>query len=154
MTYHMFDKAHLVMQAEEGLMPLRDAVSMLAALRDMEQKGMDRVRREVGGGMHSGEQYLIRLLGYDVGGQIHLARSTGDLGAVCRRVLQRNMLLELARSLNTLEATVLQVAEENLDAVMPSYTTTQHAPSVTLGHQLMAWASILERHFQRAAMAY
>ena len=154
MTYHMFDRAHLVMQAEEGLMPLHDAASMLVALRDMEEKGVDKVRREGGGGVHAAEQYLIRLLGYDVGGRIHLGRSTGDLSAVCRRVLQRNMLLELTRSLNNLRATVLQVAERNLDTVMPGYTTTQHAQPVTFGHQLMAWASILERHFQRAAMAY
>ena len=153
-TYHMFDKAHLVMQAEEGTMPRQDAVDMLVALRDMEQTGVDVVRREVGGGMHSGEQYLIRLLGYDVGGRIHLGRSTGDLSGVCRRVLQRNKLLDLARGLNALRATVLQVAELNLDVIMPGYTSSQHAQPITLGHQLMAWASILERHFQRVSMAY
>ena len=153
-TYHMFDKAHLVMQAEEGIMPRQDAVDMLAALREMEQRGVEKVRMEVGGGMHSGEYYLIRLLGYDVGGRIHLGRSTGDLSVVWRRVLERNKLLELAHRLNAFRATVLQVAEENLDVVMPGYTTSQHAQPITLGHQLMAWASILERHSERAMSTY
>ncbi len=153
-TYHMFDKAHLVMLSEESLIPRQDAAAMLAALRVMEGQGAADVRKEAGGGMHSGEQYLIRLLGYDVGGRIHLGRSTGDLGAVSRRLRQRDRLLELSGRINTLRATVLQVAEQNLDTVMPGYTGSQHAQPVTLGHQLMAWASVLERHFQRAATAY
>ena len=153
-TYHLFDKAHLVMLAEEGLIPRGDAAAMLSALREMETKGVGEVRQAVGGGMHSGEQYLIRLLGYDVGGRIHLGRSTGDLGAVSRRVRQRDKLQELMRSVNDLRATILQVAEQHLETVMPGYTGSQHAQPVTLGHQLLAWASILGRHCQRAQAAF
>ena len=35
-AYHMFDKAHLVMLAEENIIPREDAVKMLKALREME----------------------------------------------------------------------------------------------------------------------
>ncbi|GIX48997.1 MAG: argininosuccinate lyase [Candidatus Tectimicrobiota bacterium] len=153
-AYHMFDKAHLVMLAEEQLIPRADAAAMLRALRDMEAEGIEKVRLEVGGGMHSGEQYLIRRLGEEVGGRIHLGRSSGDLGAVARRIRQRDRLLELMRHLNELRATLLAVAEANLDAVMPGYTHSQHAQPVTLGHQLLAWASALERDFERAGNAY
>ena len=70
-TYQMFDKAHLVMLAEENLIPKEDAVKMLVALREMEREGIEKVRLAVGGGMHSGEYYLIRKLGEKVGGRIH-----------------------------------------------------------------------------------
>jgi argininosuccinate lyase len=153
-AYHMFDKAHLVMLAEENLIPRQDAVAMLKALREMEQEGMAAIRGELEGGMHSGEKYLIRRLGYEVGGRIHLGRSSGDLGAVWRRVRERDRLVELMNGINRFREAILNMAEQNLDVVMPGYTGSQHAQPVTLGHQLMAWASVLERHFQRATDAY
>ena len=153
-AYHMFDKAHLVMLGEEKLIPLDDVVEMLKAIRDMEAEGMEDIRLEVGGGMHSAEYFLVRRLGEDVGGRMHLGRSSGDLGAVGQRIRQRDRLIELMNGINNLRDAVLRVAEENLDAVMPGYTHTQHAQPVTLGFQLLAWASILERDFQRAAEAY
>ena len=153
-AYHMFDKAHLTMLAEEDLIPRQDAVAMLKGLRDMEAKGVDEVRLNSGGGMHSAEYNFIQQMGEEVGGRIHLARSSGDLGAVARRIHQRDRLADLMVEINNLRSAVLEVAERNLDAVMPGYTHSQHAQPVTFGHQLMAWASILERHFQRAGEAY
>ncbi len=153
-TYHMFDKAHIVMLAEEELIPVQHAVAMLRALREMEDEGVEEVRLESGGGMHSAEQHLIRKLGEEVGGHLHLGRSSGDLGAVGRCIRQRDSLIELMKGSNVLREVLLRVAEENLDAVMPGYTHTQHAQPVTLGHQLMSWASILERDYARAKAAY
>ncbi len=41
------------------------------------------------GGKHAGERQAIRQLGQAVGGQLHLGRSSGDLGAVARRLTIR-----------------------------------------------------------------
>ena len=120
----------------------------------MEAEGVEKVRLDVGGGMHSAEQYLIRRLGEEVGGRIHLGRSSGDLGAVARRIRQRDSLINLMNEINELRGAVLRVAEDNLDAVMPGYTHSQHAQPVTLGHQLMSWDSALGRDFDRASTAY
>src|SRR5690349_4078618 len=81
---HAFDKAHTVMLTETGLIPRADGVAMLRELRGMEAQGIARARGE--GGVHSGEQYLIRRLGEEVGGRMHLGRSTGDLDEVGRRM--------------------------------------------------------------------
>lgn len=153
-AYHLFDKAHLVMLGEEGLIPREAASAMLAAIREMEHGGTVETRRQTGGGMHSGEQYLIRRLGYDVAGRIHLGRSTGDFGAVARRVRERTRLLELAEAVNTLRAALLDTAEGYLDAVMPGQTGSQHAQPTTLGHQYLAWVSALERHLEQLTGAY
>ncbi|MEZ4502983.1 MAG: argininosuccinate lyase [Dehalococcoidia bacterium] len=153
-TYHRFDKAHLVMLTEEGLIPREAGSAMLSALRHMEERGMTAVRNEVGGGMHSGEQYLIRRLGYDVGGRIHLGRSTGDFGAVSRRIRQRDRLLQLMRALNEARRGILALAPEHFETVMAGQTGGQHAQPTTLGHELLAWASALERHFERAQSTY
>ena len=153
-AYHMFDKAHIVMLTEEKLIHLNDGKAILKELRQLEKNGVEKIRWEEGGGMYSGEQYLIRRLGYDIGGRIHLGRSSGDLEAVRRRIEGREYLLKLMKNINHLRDSALQVAEQNLDSVMPGYTHSQHAQPTTLGHQLMAWASALERDFERAVQAY
>jgi argininosuccinate lyase len=153
-AYHLFDKAHLVMLAEESLIPRADAAGMLGALREMEASGIVETRSASRGGMHSGEQYLIRRLGYEVGGRIHLGRSTGDMGTVARRLRERRRLLGLCSELVQLRGRLLPVAEAHLETVMPGYTGGQHAQPTTLGHQLMAWVAALERHVERAAQSF
>src|SRR5687767_13153957 len=74
---HAFDKAHCVMLVEQGLLARDAGAAILSALRAMEKDGVVETRARVGGGLHSGEQYLIRTLGEDVGGRLHLARSSG-----------------------------------------------------------------------------
>lgn len=152
--YHLFDKAHLVMLTEEGLIPREHGVAMLEALGEMEAEGFEELRRQVGGTSHSGEQYLIRRLGEEVGGHIHLGRSSGDLEAVRRRVQQRDWLIALMKGINNLRSALLVTATEHLHTVMPGYTHSQHAQPVTLGFQYLAWVCALTRDFERAAAAY
>ncbi|MBI4322325.1 MAG: argininosuccinate lyase [Chloroflexi bacterium] len=148
-AFHMFDKAHLVMMAEQGMIPRQAAVSMLAALREMEEEGVEKVRLAAGNGKHSGEQYLIRQLGEEVGGRIHLARSSGDLGQVGLRIRLRDEELRLMDGLNEFRGALLETAGQHRDTVMPGYTHGQHAQPTTLGHCLVAYASALERDFER-----
>src|SRR5205085_9501845 len=60
---HAFDKAHTVMLIEEGLIDRGVGVACLRGLRKMETEDVVKTRTRVGGGLHSGEHYLIRLLG-------------------------------------------------------------------------------------------
>jgi len=151
---HQFDKAHLVMLAEEGLIPRKDAAAMLRVLRESEREGTEKVRLRVGGGNHSGEQLLIRQLGEDVGGRIHLGRSSGDLGAISRRVPQRDRLLEVLGEINELRHVVLKMARDHVETIMPGYTFGQHAQPITLAHYLLAWAAVLGRDFERGMQLY
>ena len=43
-AFHLFDKAHLVMLTEEGLIPRTDGIAMLRALRQMEVEGVEALR--------------------------------------------------------------------------------------------------------------
>ena len=152
-AHHLFDKAHLVMLAEENIIPRRDAALMLTSLREMEMDGIEKVRLEVDGGIHSGEQYLINKLGEDIGGRIHLGRSSGDLDKVADRIKQRDKLLEVMDAVNGFRHILLKVAAEHVDTVMPGYTHGQHAQPTTFGHQLLAWAVTLSRDFKRLESA-
>jgi argininosuccinate lyase len=151
---HLFDKAHLVMLTEEGLIPRADGIAMLRELRATEQGDFIEPRRWAGGGDHSGENYLIRRLGEEVGGRIHLGRSSGDLGAVSTSMAMRDKLLEVMAELNVVRKVVIELAEQHVETVMPGYTHGQHAQPITLGHQLASWAAVLERDVERARQAY
>ncbi len=151
---HEFDKAHLLMLAEESLIPRPAAALMLATLLEIEQTGMEAARAEAGGGVHSAESMLIRRHGEEVGGWVSLGRSSNDLGALCTRLIQRDALLAMMQALNGLRAAVLSLAGQHLESVMPGYAYGRHGQPVTLGHQLAAWAAVFERDFERAAQAY
>ncbi len=153
-AFHMFDKAHIVMLTEEALIPRVDGVAMLAALRRMESEGVDAARLRVEGGMHSGEQYLIRALGESVGGRIHLGRSSGDLGEVSTRLYVRDRLLQVMDKVLEFCRVLIDVARQNLDTVMPGYTHAQHAQPTTWAHVLLSWVSVLERDFDRLSLAF
>jgi len=152
--FHNFDKAQVVMLTEEGLILRADGVAMLRALRSMEAEGVVAARHRVGGGMHSGEQYLIRSLGEQVGGRMHMGRSSGDLGSVAWRLRSRAGLLAAMASLNRLRETMLDLAGQYLDAAMPTYTHGKHAQITTFGAVLVSWAGALERDGQRLREAY
>lgn len=152
--FHAFDKAQLVMLTEEGLIPEQDGIAMLRALREMEAIGIEKARAEAEGGMHSGEQYLIRKLGEDVGGRIHLGRSSGDLGQIGKRYPMRAHLLRVLEELNRFRATLLRLSAEHADTVMPGYTHGQHAQPTTYGHWLAMWAQVFGRDFDRGAELY
>lgn len=151
---HAFDKAHLVMLVEEGLIPRADGVACLRQLRVMETEGLEDLRVKHGGGMHSGEQYLIRMLGEEVGGRMHLGRSSGDLGEIGTRIFARDRLLSVVDAVLAFRRTLIDVAGEHLETVMPGYTHAQHAQPTTWGHMLLSWVAVLERDTERLLLAF
>ena len=151
---HAFDKAHTVMLVEEGLLGAAAGAAVLRALRKMETEGIVKVRSEVGGGLHSGEHYVIRLLGEEIGGQFHLARSSGDLSSVAINVLERERLLKVARAVNALRRVLIGLAPAHTDTIMPGYSFGQHAQPMTLAHLWLSWAATLARDFDRLHGAY
>ena len=151
---HAFDKAHTVMLVEEGLLERSVGAAILAALRKLEREGVVQTRASVGGGLHSGEQYLIRLLGEDIGGRFHVARSSGDLSSVAINTLQREKLLALARAVNGLRRALIGLARKHTDTILPGYSFGQHAQPMTLAHLWLSWVANLARDFERLHEAY
>lgn len=152
--YHAFDKAHVLMLGEEGLIPNKDAVILLKTLREMESSGVDEQRSKQSWGLHAGESYLINKLGYEIGGRIHLARSSGDLMAVSYRIAARTKTLNILKGINNLRLALLPFAISTADAVMAGQTHGVHAQPTTLGAQVIAWDALLERDHSRFYHSY
>ena len=153
-AYHALDKAHLVMLIEEGFVSRHEGVRMLRALREMETLGVEKTYLDVEGGMHSGEVYLIRRFGEEVGGKLELGRASGEVVQVGWRTRERDMLVRLMHALVALRQTLQDLAEQHLETLMPGYTHGQQAQVVTLAHILLAWDGALARSFLRAAEAF
>ena len=151
---HAFDKAHIVMLVEERLMTQDCGAKLLQGLRKLEAEGVTETRMKVGGGLHSGEQYLIRLLGEDLGGRMHVARSSGDLSSVSMNITQRGKLLALMRAVNTLRRVLVSLARSHTGTILPGYSFGQQAQPMTLAHLWLSWAATLARDFERLHGAY
>ncbi len=150
---HAFDKAHTVMLVEQGIIPAEAGAAILSSLRHIE--GDDgKARLEANGGKHSGEQYLIRTLGEDVGGWINTARSSGDLGQVGRYLTIRNHLLNIMPEILGFRGILIELAPRFDEVVYPGQTYLQHGQPTTIGHWLSMWASVFERDYARFTELY
>jgi argininosuccinate lyase len=151
---HWFDKAHLVMLVEEGLIAPSAGAAMLSALLELEPDLVLPTRLEVGGATHSGENYLIRRLGEEIGGQLHLGRSSGDLAEVGLRLTMRRYLLQILAGLVSFREQILPLSAAHDATVMPGYTHGQQAQPTTYGHWVAMWAQVMARDFERLSQLY
>jgi argininosuccinate lyase len=163
-AYHMFDKSHVVMLTERRIIPREDGAMILRAFREMEQEGVAAARERVGGLDHSGEAYLIGAVGWEVGGRIHIGRSTGDLGSTSLHIVQREYALKAMEALLGAREAMITFAEKHVETVTPMYSAgltvygsvnlLQHAQTMTLGYYTMAFVKQLEREFRKLEAAY
>ena len=142
---HAFDKAHALMLSEEGINTPEIGKAILKAFAKMEDQGVETTRALVDGGMHSGEHYLIQTLGEEIGGRLHLGRSSGDLIEVARRMTFRSHVHRMLSGLCQTRAALLDFALAHLRTIMPGYTHGQHAQPTTLAH----WATMFAEVFAR-----
>lgn len=99
------------------------------------------------------ERFVIGRLGPEVGGRMHTGRSRNDLHTTSWRMALRQSLLEVIDSLMALRRTVLDLARQHADTVMPGYTHTQHAQPISLGYYMLSLADLLGRDFERLSHA-
>ena len=151
---HRFDKAHITMLAEAGIIERRHASAMLLALLDLEKEGAVQARLAIGGGNHSGEKYLTAKLGEGVAGRIHAGRSSGDISAVANRLTQQRELRDVMAGLLKLRRQVLSRARQDSRVLVMGYSHLQHAQPSTMGHYWCSWLFALERDFSRLADLY
>ncbi len=80
-----------------------------------------------------------------VGGKLHTGRSRNDQVATDLRLWSRRKADETCVALEACAATILEVAEREIDTLMPAYTHLQRAQPSRLSHHLMAWQELLLR---------
>lgn len=94
------------------------------------------------------EQELTRRIG-EAGKRLHTARSRNDQVALDLRLYLRDGIEEVLGQIRELMSAIVDVAEENIDAIMPGYTHLQRAQPILFSHQVMAYAMMLARDYER-----
>ncbi len=146
--------AHARMLGRQGIIPTEDAARIVAGLErllDEVERGefpLDPALEDIHMNV---EARLAALIGPDVAGRLHTARSRNDQVALDARLWTLRATGEVIDAIDRLQAVLLDLAERHAEDVMPGYTHLQRAQPVTLGHHLMAYVEMLERDVGRFA---
>lgn len=95
------------------------------------------------------EQMLRERIGPAVAGKLHTARSRNDQVATDVRLWLKGAIAGLRGDLTALRILLVNLAEANLDAILPGRTHHQHAQPVRLAHHLLAYFWMLSRDDDR-----
>ena len=85
----------------------------------------------------------------DAGKRLHTGRSRNDQVATDVRLWLRAVTDQMLDGLYKLQLSLLDLAENHFDTVMPGFTHLQVAQPVTFGHHLMAYVEMLKRDAER-----
>ncbi|MEU8756911.1 lyase family protein [Streptomyces chartreusis] len=145
------DRAHLVMLAEQRIIPWDKAALLLRTVADVEACDFATVlsRPRPRGLYLAYEQAVSELCGPDVGGLLHTGRSRNDLNATTTLLTLRRLGTDVLADGCRLLTALLSSAEEHLDAVMAIHTHYQPAMPITYGYYLTGLALALHRDLDR-----
>lgn len=145
------NKAHLLMLISRGIVSREDGQKIMDALEEINVKGasnldLDPKLEEL---YFNIEAALIKIVGVEVGGQLHTGRSRNDLYATLFRLNSRDSHLRICEQILTVREDIIKIAETSFYTIMSGHTHMQPAEPITLAHYLSAILSALERDFQR-----
>ena len=143
--------AHAEMLAAQGI--------IAAADREAIERGMVQIRQEIESGsfewkldledVHLNiEARLTQLVG-DAGKRLHTGRSRNDQVATDVRLWLRGEIDLITTLLDDLQKALVDVAEQNVDVILPGFTHLQVAQPVSFAHHLLAYVEMFARDAER-----
>lgn len=144
-------KAHALMLMKQGIISFEEGNAIIL--------GLEEIKKEIEEGnfefslqnedIHMNiESRLIQKIG-EAGQKLHTARSRNDQVALDTRIYLKRETKEVKGLLVALMKTLLDVASQHIDSVMPGYTHLKKAQPVTLAHHLMAYFEMFRRDWER-----
>ncbi|MDD5376208.1 argininosuccinate lyase [Acidithiobacillus sp.] len=94
------------------------------------------------------ESRLTEIIG-DVGKKLHTGRSRNDQVATDLRLYTRGCLDDLVRELQHLQNVFIDLAEREVETILPGLTHMQVAQPISFGHHCMAYVEMFHRDTQR-----
>lgn len=145
------NKAHVVMLAEQKIIKHSDCAKLLAALTKHAAMKLDVSSEDVHMAV---EEAVLKEVGWEAGGNLHIAKSRNDQVATAIRMALRKSLLNLMLSVVQMQESLSETAEKHTETVILAYTHLQPAQPVTFGHYLISHFDALERDLKRLQEAY
>ncbi|AYM97466.1 argininosuccinate lyase [Acidovorax sp. 1608163] len=145
--------AHAEMLAAQGIIGAEDYASI--------QRGMAQITSEIESGafewkldledVHLNiEARLTQLVG-DAGKRLHTGRSRNDQVATDVRLWLRGEIDLIGDLLKELQVSLVDVAEQNVEVILPGFTHLQVAQPVSFGHHMLAYVEMFKRDAERMA---
>nr|WP_315491375.1 argininosuccinate lyase [uncultured Rhodoferax sp.] len=143
--------AHAEMLAAQGIINAEDHTSI--------QRGMAQITADIESGnfewkldledVHLNiEARLTQLVG-DAGKRLHTGRSRNDQVATDVRLWLRSEIDLISELLVDLQKSLVDVAEKNVDVILPGFTHLQVAQPVSFGHHMLAYVEMFSRDAER-----
>ena len=143
--------AHAEMLAAQGVIAQADYEAI--------QKGMAQIKSEIESGafewkldledVHLNIEARLTALVGDAGKRLHTGRSRNDQVATDVRLWLRDEIDLIAGLLNELQLSLVEVAEKNVDVILPGFTHLQVAQPVSFGHHMLAYVEMFKRDAER-----
>ncbi|MCL5739721.1 MAG: argininosuccinate lyase [Betaproteobacteria bacterium] len=145
--------AHADMLAAQGIISASDHASI--------QRGMAQITAEIESGafewkldledVHLNiEARLTQLVG-DAGKRLHTGRSRNDQVATDVRLWLRGEIDLIGDLLKVLQVSLVDVAAQNVEVILPGFTHLQVAQPVSFGHHMLAYVEMFARDADRMA---
>ncbi|NHC36256.1 argininosuccinate lyase [Scytonema millei] len=143
--------AHAQMLAHTSIITQEEAQQLVS--------GLEQIRQEYRNGQFTPgieaedvhfavERRLTEIVG-DAGKKLHTARSRNDQVGTDIRLYLRHQIQEIQAEIEQMQTVLLNLAEQNIETLIPGYTHLQRAQPLSLAHHLLAYFEMLQRDKER-----
>jgi len=141
------NQAHVTMLIEQKIIDSQMGAELLQALAELDPKmkldpSVEDVHLAV-------EEEVNKKVGAETGGNLHIAKSRNDQVATAIRMTLRTSLHDLINLIVKLQDSLIELAEEHTETLVPSYTHLHPAQPVTFAHILVSYVDALQRSLKR-----
>ena len=143
--------AHATMLAEQNIINQHEAEQIIQGLKEIQQdyyndnlelsESLEDIHLNI-------EHALIQKIG-QVGGKLHTGRSRNDQVATDMHLYAKQHVHEIIELVESLQQTIIKIADEHVDTIMPGYTHLQRAQPISFAHHVMTYFWMLERDKSR-----
>ena len=148
--------AHAKMLGKQGIISEEDSLRIV--------EGLEGILKDIEAGkiefsaqaedIHMNIETLLTQRIGDAGKRLHTGRSRNDQVALDIRMYQKRRIEQLCALIKELEQVIINIAQNNLDTIMPGYTHLQKAQPITLAHHAMAYFQMFARDIERLRDCY
>lgn len=148
--------AHVEMLAEQQILTTSDSKQIV--------KGLLQIRHEIESesfqwdfqleDLHMNIENRLHEIVGPVAGKMHTARSRNDQVSLDLRMYVKESIIKIRKNISSLQMVLIQLAESNLNTVMPGYTHLQQAQPILFAHHMLAYFEMLTRDDLRFKYAY
>jgi len=147
--------AHITMLARQKIVSKQEKEKIIEGLNIIAneiKKNKFKFKKELEDIHLNIEQRLTEIIGKDIAGKLHTARSRNDQVITDVKLLLKTEYKNLKTALVDLLKNIIKLAEKNKNIIMPGFTHLQNAQPIPLSHHLLAYFYKFKRDLTKLLM--